>query len=143
MIARGITMQQKTDPIIRRETGYIALWSLIFSAAMQAVFLIINQWNYTVLLGNLLGFCAAVGNFYLMARDVVKAMDKEPKDAKQAMKLSGSVRLLALFLIAVLGAWLPVFNTWAVLIPLLFPRLAIALRPLVNKGSQEEVPHEE
>ena len=44
------------------------------------------------------------------------------------------VKVVSIFLIvAVLGAVLPCFHLWASLIPLLFPRIAIALRPLFDK----------
>lgn len=44
----------KIDAIVRRETIYIAVWVGILSLLMEAVFLIIGKWDYTVLLGNLL-----------------------------------------------------------------------------------------
>ena len=43
-------MLKKVDPVVMKETRYIAITVLILSALMQAVFLIIGQWNYTVLL---------------------------------------------------------------------------------------------
>ena len=137
-------MQQKIDPIVRKETAYIAVWTLIFSLIMQAVFLIIDQWDYTVLLGNLLGGAANVANFFFMALGVARAVEKDEKDAKQALKLSGSLRLLALFVIMLIGGLLEIFNVWAVLIPLLFTRPAIALRSLLDKSSRaKEVEHED
>lgn len=44
----------KIDATVRRETIYIAVWVGILSLLMEAVFLIIGKWDYTVLLGNLL-----------------------------------------------------------------------------------------
>jgi hypothetical protein len=130
---------KKINPIVWKETKYIALWVLIFSALMQAVFLILGYfmptypWTLGVLWGNLLGGGAAVGNFFLMAVGVVRAMEKEEKEAKQTLKLSSTMRFLGLFLIMLVGVLVPVFNTWATVIPLLFPRVAIALRPLILK----------
>ena len=120
---------KKIDQVVRKETKYIAIWVVIFSMAMQAVFLVLAKWNYTVLLGNLLGALISVGNFFLLGLTVQKAVTKEEKDAKQLMKLSGSLRLLLLFVVVVIGAALPCFDIWAVVIPLLFPRVAIAIRP--------------
>lgn len=54
---------KKVDKTVLRETGYIALFVILLSVLMQAVFLIIGKWDYTVLLGNLLS-AAAVGNFF-------------------------------------------------------------------------------
>ena len=56
----------KLEKAVRRETGYIAIWVLILSALMQAVFLIFNKWDYTVLLGNLLSGSVSLLNFLLM-----------------------------------------------------------------------------
>ena len=141
---------KKINPIVQKETKYIALWVLVFSALMQAVFLILGAllpdypWTLGVLWGNLLGGGAAVGNFFLMAVGVVRAVEKEEKEAKQTLKLSSSMRFLALGLILLVGVLVPVFNTWATIIPLLFPRLAIALRPLFIKqsSSRKEEPYE-
>lgn len=124
---------KKIDPTVLKETGYIAAMVFIFSLALQSVFLIIGKWDYTVLAGNLLGFVAAVGNFFLMGLSVQASLGKEEKDAKNLMKVSQSLRLLFIFVIALIGYLVPVFNTIAVLIPLLFPRIAVALRPLFMK----------
>ena len=121
------------DPVIKKETVYIGIFSLIFSLLLQAIFLIIGKWNYTILLGNILGYIAAVGNFLLMGLSGQKAVQMDEKDAKAKMKVSQSFRMLFLFVIAVIGYAVPVFNTIAVVIPFLFPRVAIALRPLFNK----------
>ena len=124
---------KKIDPTVLKETVYIAAMVFIFSLALQSVFLIIGKWDYTVLTGNLLGFVAAVGNFFLMGLSVQASLGKEEKDAKNLMKVSQSLRLLFIFVIALIGYLVPVFNTIAVLIPLLFPRIAVALRPLFMK----------
>ena len=70
---------KKIDPAILDGTKYIATWVLVFSILMESVFLVINQWNYTVLLGNLLGASVAVLNFFLMGLSVQSALEKEEK----------------------------------------------------------------
>ncbi|MGN0766070.1 MAG: hypothetical protein ACI4MO_06315 [Christensenellales bacterium] len=123
----------KLDKTIYKETAYIAIWTLIFSALMNAVFLVIKKWDLTVLWGNLLSFAGGVLNFFLLGVTVQKALNFEEKKAKNAMKLSQSLRLLMTFVIAVVGVVLKCFNTVAVLVPLIFPRIAIAMRPLFDK----------
>ena len=123
----------KLDPTVKKETGYIGAWVIIFSAILQAVFLVIGKWNYTVLLGNLLSGATAIFNFLLMGITVQKAVLKEEKEAKTAIKASQALRTFLLFAVAALGVLLPCFNTWTVIIPLLFPRIAIAFRPLFDK----------
>ncbi len=124
---------KKIDSTIIKETVYIFAFTLIFSVLMQAVFLIIGKWNYTILLGNLLGGVAAVGNFFLMGLSVQSALGKDEKDAKSTMKVSQMLRTLLLFIVAVIGHVAPCFNLLAVVIPYIFPRIAIALRPLFEK----------
>ncbi len=132
----------KIDKTVLRETRYIALWVVIFSVIMEAVFLIINQWDYTVILGNLLSATAAILNFLLMGITVQKAVVKEEKDAKSTMKVSQNLRILGLFVVAVVGAALPFFNTYAVLIPLLFPRVAVGIRMFFSKKSDNDTNEE-
>ena len=123
------------DKAVRQMTLYVAGWTLVFSLLMQAVFLVCGWWNLTVLLGNLLGGAAAVGNFFLMGLTVQNAVQKDEKDAKQLMKASQSGRLLLLLGVAVIGAAIPAaFNLWATLLSLFFPRLAVMLRPLFKNG---------
>ena len=85
---------------------------------MQAVFLIIRQWDYTVLLGNLLGGGVAVLNFFLMGLTVQKATTQAEKRATTVM--------------------LDCFNIAAVLIPLFFPSISVLLRPLFSKRKAAE-----
>lgn len=115
---------------VARETKYIAAWVIILSIIMQAVFLITGHWDYTVILGNLLSGVFAVLNFFLMGITVQKAVEKDEKDAKAQMRASQSMRTFMLFAVAAVGVLIPCFNTWASLIPLFFPRIAIAARPL-------------
>lgn len=122
----------RIDETVKKETAYIAVWVLILSVLTQAVFLIIGKWDYTVLLGNLLSGSAAVLNFFLMGISLQKALGKEEKDAQNTMKLSRTYRNLFLLVVTVLGVTLPWFNLWTVLIPLLFPRIAIVFRPLFD-----------
>jgi glucose uptake protein GlcU len=124
---------KKIDPTIIKETSYIGTVAFLFNIVMQSVFLIIGEWDYTVLLGGMLGFIASVGNFFLMGLSVQSAVSKDEKDAKNTMKLSQSMRLLFLFVIAVIAYVVPVFDVIAVIIPYIFPRLAIALVPILRK----------
>lgn len=124
---------KQIDATVLKETKYIALWVLILSALMQAVFLVIGLWDYTVLLGNLLSGSAAVLNFFLIGITVWKALERDESGAKNLMKVSQMYRFLFLAVVVLLGAVLNCFHTWAVVIPMLFPRIAIAFRPLWDR----------
>ena len=120
------------DKTVLRETVYISACVLVLSLLTQAIFLVIGRWDYTVLLGNLLGGTGAIANFFLMGLTVQTAVTKDEKDAKQMMKASQGLRTLMLLVVAVLGGALPCFSLWTTLISLFFPRIAILLRPLLN-----------
>lgn len=121
------------DPIVKKETVYIGAVTLVLSLLLQAIFLVIGKWDYTVLLGNLLGFLAAVGNFFLMGLSVQLAVQKEAKAAKSTLQLSQTLRLFLLFFIALVGHLVPCFNILTVVIPYVFPRIAVSLRPFIGK----------
>lgn len=122
-------MTQSNSAVIR-ETKYILFFTLALSIPMQAIFIVLKSWDITVLLGNLLSGGFAVLNFYLMGKAVEKAVSKDEKEARAIIKKSQSLRQLMLFVVVGIGALVPIFNIWTSVIPLLFPRIAIALRPL-------------
>jgi hypothetical protein len=126
------------DPIVKTETKFIAVWEVIFSCVLQAVFLVIGKWDYTVLLGNLLSGTAAVANFWLMGMTVVKTLEKQKEDEKEARqyaKLSQTMRFMMLLIVGCIGFALPCFNIYTTLIPLLFPRMSAWIRMMFVKGS--------
>ena len=125
---------QKVDKTVKKETLYVAVSAGLMSCLMQAVFLIIGFWDYTVLLGNLWGVFMAILNFFLMGLTVQKAVLKEKKEAANMVKFSQTARLFLLLIMAIIGVVIPVFNIFAVLIPLLFPRIWFILRPNFNKN---------
>ncbi len=122
----------KVDATIKKETKYIAYFSLILSVIMQAVFLLLKRWDYTVLLGNLLSFSVAVLNFYIMGITVQKAVLMDESDARKLIKSSHSLRTAGMFLLLAIGVALPIFNTIAVIVPVFFPRIAVTFRPLIK-----------
>ena len=121
---------KKIERAILRETVYTACWVLILSLLMQAVFLLLGKWGWTVLTGNLLGAAVAVLNFFLLGLGVQKAAAKEdPKEAKQVIQVSYGARLLLVGVLAVVGVALPWFHSIAAVVPLLFPQIAMLFRP--------------
>lgn len=124
---------KKIDATVLRETLYISAWVLILSVLTQAIFLIIGQWDYKVLLGNLLSGSVAILNFFLMGLTVQSAVTKEEKEARSAIKLSQLYRFLFLIVIVIIGIVAPCFSNWTVIIPIFFPRVALLFRPLFDK----------
>ena len=133
------------DPAVKKETGYIAVWVILLSVIMEAVFLVIRQWDLSVLFGNLGGAAVAVGNFFLMAliatRAVNRAVEKgKPEEAAARVKATATVRLLGCLAICVLLIAVFKTNLFATVIPLLFPRIGIAFRPLIDRKRGVEPP---
>ena len=150
------------QPAVKEETKKIAIGVMVLSALMVAVFLILRKFDYTVLLGALLGSGAAIGNFFLMALSVQKVasemsplpveeekteaegeeegdkpLSPEAKNARKKMQLSYTLRMLMLAGIAVLAVLLPCFHSVAALLPLLFPRIVIFIIGLIQKNQRE------
>ena len=153
----------KIEPAVQAETKKIAVGTGILSVLMIAVFLILRKFDWTVLTGALLGFCATVGNFFLMAltvQHVTNSMPVLPKketdedgedsekkeeplsdEAKQAgkrMQMSFTFRMLLIGAVAALAVTQrQIFNPWAALLPLLFPNILITLRRFTGSDRKE------
>jgi hypothetical protein len=129
---------KKIDKTVIRETVYIGALVIIFSCLMQSVFLIMQKWDYTVLLGNLLSAFVGILNFFLLGLTIQKVITSDDKKyINRFSRISQTARLFLMGAVAILGATLDCFNLWATLIPLLFPRIAILLRPLFNKKMEQ------
>ncbi len=129
----GDYTMKKIDPTILKETKYIAAFVCVLSLLTEAIFLILGKWEYTVLLGNLLGALGGILNFFLMGLTVQSALTKDEKDARATVRASQLYRNLMLAAVALVGILLPCFHGVAAVIPLFFPRIAIAFRPLFLK----------
>ena len=126
-------MAKRMDPIVKKETEYVAIWVMAGCILMLGVCLVLHLWSIPVLLGSVLGGATAVGNFLLMCRMVTKAVTQDEKRAKNTVKLSQGLRLIMQGAILVLAASLPtVFNIWTAAIPLLIPRIAVSVKEFVN-----------
>ena len=124
----------KLDPAVKKETGYIAFWVILLSVIMEAVFLILRKWDLSVLIGNLGGAIAAVGSFFLLAVTVSKAVSSgKPEDAAKRVKASASLRMLGMGGLCALLIGVFHTNVYATVIPLLFPRIGLMFRPMIDR----------
>ena len=129
------------DPAVRKETGYIAVWVVLLSFLMEAVFLVIRQWDLSVLFGNLGSAVLVIGNFFLLAFVVSRAVNSgKPDEAAKRVKATAGLRLIALGGLVALLIGVFKTNVYATLIPLLFPRIGIAFRPLIDRKRGTEAP---
>ncbi len=138
---------KKIDKTVLRETLFVAAGTVILSAIMNAVYLIIGKWDLTVLFGSILGAVVAVGNFLLMGLTVQSAVGKDEKTIKTRVQFSLLFRLLLMFGVALLAHLLPkYFDLVPLVISYFFPRITIMFRGLFKlRGGDAEsaVPAEE
>ena len=129
------------DPAVKKETGYIAVWVALLSLVLEAVFLVIRRWDLSVLFGNLGGAALAVGNFFLLAFVVSRAIDRgKPEAAARRVKATAGLRLIGLGGLCALLIGVLKTNVYATLIPLLFPRIGIMFRPMIDRKRGVQAP---
>ena len=122
------------DPAVKKETGYIAVWVVLLSLLMEAVFLLLGKWDLSVLWGNLGGAAIAVGNYLLLAITVSRAVSRsKPEEAARRVKATATLRLLGCAGLCALFIGVFHTNIYATVIPLLFPRIGIAFRPMIDR----------
>ena len=122
----------KVNDAVKRETKYIAYFCACLSLIMQAIFILLKKWDYTVVLGNLYSLIIAVLNFYFMGLSVQKAVSMESEEAKKIMRSSQGLRNIFMFITLAVGVVVPLFNTIAVIVPVFFPRIAVSFRPFIK-----------
>ena len=130
----------KVNKVVKQETLYIGIAGAVLSLLMQAVFLVFEWWNLTVLWGNLFGFGISLLNFFLMALTVQIAVEHSAEDAKRIMRSSQTKRSLLLMVAMAVVCLVDCFNIWAGLIPFLFPRIAVGLRMFGKKNTETSIP---
>lgn len=128
----------RIDPAVKKETLYILGTSILLSVVMELIFWLAGHMDYTVPLGNLLGVGISVLNFFLMGLTIQKSIGLDEKAASDKLKLSQMLRMLMVIALTAVGVGLPCFHALAVVIPLFFPRIAIAFRPLLDKDMKDQ-----
>lgn len=127
---KGNEPMKKIDPVVKKETVYVAVWTVVLTVLMHAVFLILGKWELPVLWGSILGAAVTVLNFLLLGIGVQIAVSKsEEKEAKNTVRTSHTLRWILLVALAVAGIAIPFLNALATILPLLFPQIAMLFRP--------------
>lgn len=130
----------KIQEAIKKETIHIAMGTLILSAVMVVIFILLGKFDEKVLFGTLLGGTFAVLNFFLLGITIQKATKIENEGrAKATMQFSYSMRMLATLGIGIIGFMVPVFNWVAAIFPLLFPRITIFIMNLAKSKRKEDL----
>lgn len=127
------------DPkkVVFQETKIVAIGVAICTALMMAVFALLGYFDISVLLGGIVGFVLATGNFFFMAVSTSLAADKaaeqDVKGGKLLIRNSYMLRLIVLFVLLFACAKSGLFNLFALVLPLLFVRPALTFAEFFRK----------
>ncbi len=129
-----------TKDAVSREIRRIALGSLVLTALMLIVFVLLGRTEAAVWFGALYGYVLANGNFMMLAHTVRKITDNAEnadedttKMAKMRMQKSYSTRMLVgvILLIAALAVFK--LNWVTCCLPLIFPRIIILFKSAFDR----------
>lgn len=140
---------KKLDGTVKKELRYMLSGLLFFSALLQCVLAILavfHAFGYRYGLPSLLGClytdCIMFADFFLLCLTLQKLVNAEdPARAKLKMRSSSSLRSITKILLVGGGAYLVYYQFTAksvpdllsLLLPVLFPRVTIAVRSLILK----------
>lgn len=110
-------------------------------AIMLGVYALLGAFTSSVLVGAILGFVLAVGNFVSLSITVSNAMDraardKDPQRAQLSIQASGVIRLLVLAAIYILLFRAKVCDPVAALLPLLMAQAVLKLVEFFRKDDE-------
>jgi hypothetical protein len=123
--------------IVINETLIVAVGEAVCVLLMLGVFALLGRWNLNVILGALIGFVLAVGNFFFMAMGACLASDKAESQnvngGRVLMRFSYILRLGALFVLLLACAKSKLCNPAALAVPLLFVRPVLTISEFFRK----------
>ena len=137
--------EMKIDKTVWKETGYVALGTVLLSVVMILVYSAISSFSLKMIYGAAFGSIAAVLNFFFMAYTLQKAVeinaeggeDSEEK-VKLKVKASYTVRSMIYVLSLAVAFMTGFFDVYALLIPALFPSIIARVRMFwLNKHGEQ------
>lgn len=118
----------KIAPAVKKETGHIALGTAIGVVLILIGFFVFKQFNSGVLVSAIIGGVVAVLNFFILGLTVQKIANGESEErGRKWMQFSYNMRMLVMVIWLIVALAVPFFNWVAALLPLLMPRLTIAV----------------
>ena len=129
----------KLQPESKKELLRIACGTAICTAAMWVLFAALHlvgwiKFDYTVILGSLIGALVAIGNFAGICFVVQKIIDEpDEKKRKAKLQLSYNSRMLMQAVWVVVAIAAPCFQPFASVLPLFFPRVTIYYLQITGK----------
>lgn len=127
---------------IIRETALLGAGELVCVAAMAGIFAMLGRFDYTVILGGIIGALIAVGNFFFMAiasnAAADKAMEDDVKTGKSMVKASYGARLVAIGVLLFVFAKSGHCNLLALVCPMLFVFPIITVIEFFRKSGESK-----
>ena len=123
--------------LVLKETAIVAAGVLLGVALMCIVYALLGHYSLSVLLGGLVGFAVATGNFFSLALVATLAADKaeagDPEGGEKLMKSSYPLRMLVMAAVLFVCAKCGVFDVIALVLPLVFVRPVLTVREFFGK----------
>ena len=135
----------KLNREIRRELYYVGAGLLIGTGLICLVYALLGRFDYTVVLGALLGSAVALLNLAMLGGAVQGLGDykeQEKAAAQKKLQASYSLRMLLMALTVVLGFALPCFDGIAALVPFLLPQPILFVRKTLLSRPKAAQPKE-
>lgn len=127
---------------VLKQTGVVALGQAACVAAMIGVFALLGYFDYTVVLGGLMGAVVATLNFLFMAIGVSLAADKAQeqnvKSGKSMVTGSYMIRIILMFVVLFACAKSGHFHVIALVLPLVFVRPILTIAEFFQKKGSDK-----
>lgn len=140
----------KPQKFVLKETGHIAAGVFSMVAIMLIIYGIIGKFSIAALLGGIYTGLLAVANFFIMGLTVQSIAERASeenrteeqlqemtKHMKAKMQLSYNGRMIAMFALVVVGIAVLDFDPLATLLPLVFPRITIAIMGFLSNAKKK------
>lgn len=126
---------------VLKQTGMVALGQTACVAVMAGVFALLGYFDYTVVLGGLMGAVIATLNFLFMAIGISLAADKaqeqDVKGGKSLVTGSYMLRIVLMFVVLFACAKSGHFHVVALVLPLIFVRPILTIAEFFQKKGSD------
>ena len=126
---------------VLKQTAVLALGQVVCVAAMVGVFALLGYFDYTVVLGGLMGGLVATLNFLFMAIGITLAADKAAeqnvKGGKSLVTGSYMLRLILMFVVLFACAKSGHFHVIALVAPLVLVRPILTVAEFFTKKGSD------
>ena len=128
----------KLNETVKKETAFVLGFTVVLCAILQSLYLILGYFSLRALIATGVSWVISVLNFVICAVTVQRAVEDSEEMAKKRLKASQSLRsfgMLAVLIVSILLLGQEISVILALLIPLLFPRIAATVR-LLRLGAE-------